>query len=142
VATLLENAGNPTTAANNRLHRLGIGLSVLCLFHCLALPWLLASLPLIALAALPEAARESEWLHAVLIVPVVAISGPMLLRGQPGPLRIVLVTAAFSALIGALFVGNERGEQMLTVLGAMMLMIGHFEAMRRPRAATPLGVSG
>jgi hypothetical protein len=30
-----------------------MGLSVLCLLHCLALPWLLASLPIAVLAALP-----------------------------------------------------------------------------------------
>jgi hypothetical protein len=34
-------------------HRFGIGLSALCLAHCLAAPWLLASLPLVTLATLP-----------------------------------------------------------------------------------------
>nr|WP_143736765.1 hypothetical protein [Erythrobacter dokdonensis] len=34
-----------------------MGLSLLCLVHCFALPWLLARLPAVALAALPEALR-------------------------------------------------------------------------------------
>lgn len=133
MAILLDNAGNPANPADDRLHRVGIGLSVLCLFHCLALPSLLAGLPLIMVAAVPEMARHSEWLHAALIVPVVAVSGPMLLRGSPGVFRTGLVVAAFAALIGALFMGTEDGEQTLTVLGAVMLMLGHIDAMRRYR---------
>ena len=112
-------------------HRFGMGLSVLCLVHCLALPWLLASLPAMALAALPEALREHEWLHAALIGPVLLVSGPALLRGRPGALRSALVVSAFAALIGALFVPDEVGEQALTVAGAALLMAAHWERLRR-----------
>ena len=112
-------------------HRLGMGLSVLCLVHCLALPWLLASLPAVALAALPEALRDNEWLHAALIVPVLLVSGPVLLRGRPGLLRSALVASAFASLIGALFLENEAGEQTLTVAGAALLMAAHWERLRR-----------
>ena len=65
-------------------HRFGMGLSALCLVHCLALPWLLASLPVAVLAMLPEALRDNEWLHAALIAPVLLVSGPVLLRGDQG----------------------------------------------------------
>ena len=112
-------------------HRLGMGLSVLCLVHCLALPWLLASLPAVALAALPEALRDNEWLHAALIVPVLLVSGPVLLRGRLGLLRSALVASAFAALIGALFLESEAGEQALTVAGAALLMAAHWERLRR-----------
>jgi len=108
-----------------------MGLSVLCLLHCLALPWLLASLPAVALAVLPEALRENEWLHVVLIAPVLLVSGPVLLRGSPGLLRSALVFSAFAALIGALVLGNEIGEQALTVAGAALLMAAHWERLRQ-----------
>ena len=112
-------------------HRFGMGLSVLCLVHCLALPWLLASLPAVAIAALPEGLRDNEWLHAALIAPVLLVSGPVLLRGSPGQVRSALVMSAFAALIGALFLGNETGEQALTVAGAALLMAAHWERLRQ-----------
>lgn len=112
-------------------HRFGMGLSVLCLVHCLALPWLLASLPAVALAALPEALRDNEWLHAALIAPVLLVSGPVLLGGQPGLLRSALVLGALAAMIGALFLDNEASEQVLTVAGAALLMAAHWQRLRQ-----------
>ncbi len=113
-------------------HRFGMGLSVLCLLHCLALPWLLASIPAVALAALPEVLRDNEWLHVVLIAPVLLVSGPVLLRGGPGGLlRTALVFSAFAALIGALFLDNEASEQVLTVAGAALLMAAHWQRLRQ-----------
>ncbi|MCR9180567.1 MAG: MerC domain-containing protein [Erythrobacteraceae bacterium] len=112
-------------------HRFGMGLSALCLLHCLALPWLLASLPAAMLAALPEAVRDHEWFHAALIAPVLLVSGTVLLRAAPGRLRTTLVLAAFAALIGALFAASEAGEQALTVIGAALLMAAHWQRLRQ-----------
>lgn len=123
-------ASRAPTTKDTPIHRLGMGLSALCLVHCLALPWLLASLPLVVLAALPEALRDSEWLHAALIAPVVLVSGPVLLRGSPGWGRIALVIAALVMLAGALFADTEAGEQALTVAGALLLLGGHWTALR------------
>ncbi|MFM7403418.1 MAG: MerC domain-containing protein [Erythrobacter sp.] len=120
----------PQVESESPWHRLGIGLSLLCLVHCLALPLLVASLPLVALDALPEALRENEWFHAALIVPVVLVSGPVLLRGHPGGLRTGLVLAGFAALIGALFVDSEAGEKIMTVCGAALLMSAHVARLR------------
>lgn len=111
-------------------HRLGMGLSALCLIHCLALPWLLASLPLVTLAAMPEALRESEWLHAGLIGPVLMVSGPALLRGRPRRSQTGLALAGFAALIGGLLVASEMGERALTVTGATLLMAAHGARLR------------
>jgi hypothetical protein len=111
--------------------RLGIGLSVLCLVHCLALPWLLATLPVVMLAALPAGLRENEWLHAALIAPVLLVSGPVLLRGRPRIERTVLVVVAFAALVGALFFSNPANEQALTVAGGLMLLAAHWDNLHR-----------
>ncbi len=104
---------------------------MLCLLHCIALPWLLASLPVVMLAALPQALQDSEWLHAALIGPVLLVSGPVLLRGRPGMPRTVLVLVAFGAFVGALFVESEVGEQALTLTGAILLLVAHWERLRR-----------
>lgn len=116
---------SPQTLSGAPWHRFGMGLSALCLVHCLALPWLLASLPVVMPAALPEGLRDTEWLHTALILPVLLVSGPALLRGKPVQWQSGLVLGAFAALIGGLFVGNEAGEQGLTVIGAVLLMAAH-----------------
>ena len=94
------------TSANGEApwHRLGMGLSILCLLHCLAMPWLVASLPIAVLGALPEGLRENAWVHAALVAPVLLVSGPVLLRGQPGVMLTTVVLAAFGAFVGGLFV--------------------------------------
>ena len=112
-------------------HRLGMGLSVLCLLHCLALPWLLASLPAVALATFPEAIRDNEWLHAALILPVLLVSGPILLRGRPRVAQNLLVITAFAALIGGLFVASDPGEVALTVAGTLLLFAAHWRQLRK-----------
>lgn len=112
-------------------HRFGMGLSALCLVHCLALPWLLASLPVVMLATLPEALRDNEWLHAALIAPVLLVSGPVLLRGRSDLWHIALVLTAFAALIGGLFAASETVEQVLTVTGAALLLAAHWGRLRR-----------
>lgn len=112
-------------------HRFGMGLSVLCLLHCLALPWLLASLPIAVLAILPEGLRENDWVHAALIAPVLLVSGPVLLRGRTGTAQNLLVIAAFAALIGGLFIASETGEVALTVAGTLLLLAAHWRRLRK-----------
>lgn len=108
----------------------GMGLSVLCLVHCLALPWLLASLPVVLLASLPNL-HDHEWLHIALIVPVLLVSGPVLLRGAPSRWKTGLVLAAFAALIGGLFWEGEVAERALTITGAALLLAAHAVRLRR-----------
>lgn len=114
------------------LHRLGMGLSGLCLAHCLLLPFLLAAAPLALIAWLPRGLAESEWFHAALIAPVVLVSGPALLRG--GGWRVAALVLSVSALIGALFVASETLEVALTVAGATALLAAHWITLRHRRA--------
>ena len=108
-----------------------MGLSLLCLLHCLALPWLLVSLPVTLLAALPVELRENAWVHAALIAPVLLVSGPVLLRGRPGTAQRLLVIAAFAALIAGLLVASEAGEQALTMTGTLLLLAAHGYRLRK-----------
>lgn len=122
---------SPSARSDALWHRFGMGLSFLCLLHCLALPWLLASLPVVVLAALPEGVRENAWVHAALIAPVLLVSGPVLLRGRPGAAQVMLVLAAFAALIGGLFAPGETAEQGLTVAGTVLLLAAHWHRLRK-----------
>ncbi len=125
-------ASSPPTARWEALwHRFGMGLSLLCLLHCLALPWLLSSLPIVMLAALPEGLRENAWVHAALIAPVLLVSGPVLLQGRPGARQGLLVIVAFAALIGGLFAASKTGEQGLTVAGTLLLLAAHWYRLKK-----------
>lgn len=125
-------SGSAEPARNEVLwHRFGIGLSMLCLLHCLVLPLLLAGLPLTVRAVLPDSLRDNEWLHAALILPVLLVSAPVLLRGKPGRWQTGLVLVAFAALIGALFCAGEVAEQVLTVTGAAVLLAAHLARLAR-----------
>ena len=125
-------ASSPPSARSEALwHRFGMGLSLLCLLHCLALPWLLASLPMVLLNALPEGLRENAWVHAALIAPVLLVSGPVLLRGRVGAGQTLLVLAAFAALISGLFAPSEAAEQGLTVAGTLLLLAAHWYRLRK-----------
>ena len=121
----------PTARSEVLRHRFGMGLSVLCLLHCLALPWLLASLPAVIRAALPDEVRESAWVHAALIAPVLLVSGPVLLRSRQGATQTLMVLAAFAALIGGLFAPAEAAEQGLTVAGTVLLLAAHWQRLRK-----------
>jgi len=111
------------------LHRAGMGLSGLCLIHCLMMPFMLAALPLSFVASLPFGWIEPEWFHAALIGPVVLVSGTALLRG--GGKWLVVLVAAMAALVAALLVPSEVLETALTTAGASALLTAHWFGLRR-----------
>jgi len=113
---------------HDRSDRLGISLSVLCLIHCLVLPPFLAVLPLIILEPLPGWLHDSEWFHATLLFPVLLISGPVLAAGGKYDRSIwILAFLAFGLLTFALAVEPELIEQLVTMSGAVLLVIAHIK---------------
>lgn len=106
-----------------------VGLSLLCVIHCLFLPIILILMP--ALTGL--LAFNDELFHRMLLVAVVPISAialvigylhhrshRVLLIGLVG-LTILIVTSA----LGHAIVG-KHGEIALTVLGTSIIAYGHF----------------
>lgn len=115
--------------------RIGIALSGLCLIHCLALPVLVALLPVLASSAMGDFA-EAEWFHAAMLVPVVLVSGSVLGRRVTRVRWLApLMVAAFGTMVGALFVGEDWQEQALTVVGASLLILAHWLNLREHRPA-------
>jgi hypothetical protein len=118
------------------LDRFSIGLSALCLLHCLAIPLLVSITPVIATFAFAD---ESFHLALIaLVVPTSALALGLGCRKHRG-LRVLalglaglllLSTAAFSEALGL----GEVGETALTVLGALVVASAHLINYRACRA--------
>ena len=105
---------------------LGAWLSFLCILHC-ALPLLLvafgASLGLNQIAD----AFHHEWLHALLLIPVILIlfvSLPKAYFSHRNPQPAILgVIGVCSLVIGVM--AGEQWESFLTFMGSMMVIYSH-----------------
>jgi hypothetical protein len=112
-----------------------IGLSALCLVHCLALPLLAAALPLAG-----DWAR-AEWVHPLFV----AIAAPLSLgalwlnsRGAKRPPALLAMAAAGLALLLAGAFGGGL-EHVLTVAGSLTLVAAHLWNWRRRHGEAACG---
>ncbi len=106
-----------------------IGLSGLCILHCLALPILAGALPLAATWA------EAEWVHKAFVLLAIPVSGyAIFLKGAFSRDRIfvIFVTVGLALLIVSAFVESlTKFEQPLTSAGAFLVGSGHLWRWRR-----------
>lgn len=107
--------------------KLAIGLSWLCVMHCLALPIILILLPSLTVLGL-----EDESFHFWMLVAVLPTSLYALFIGckQHQQHRLLAVgLGGLLVLLLAFFFGHdwlgEYGEKGLTVVGAMMVAYSH-----------------
>jgi len=109
---------------NNRwLYWDGLGgfLSLLCLIHCMVLPWLAALLPITLL--LDESAHIWLFLALAPAAVMAAISG---YRTHRQHLPIILIVPGVMLVGGAAFTPiSESLEVSLTIVGSLLLIIGH-----------------
>jgi len=117
-------------------NNLAIGLSAMCILHCLATPLLLVLLP--SLSALN---LESEAFHGWLLIGVIPTSVFSLLVGckQHKRYRVLAVgICGLLFLISAVFVedlaNGELLEKVLTVVGASIVALGHYMNFRLCRS--------
>jgi len=112
-----------------------IGASLLCLIHCIGLPILFALLPAMATVGVPS----SEWLHLVLLLTAVPLSGIALVAGYRAHGRIVPLALGGAGLIalatGLVFASIPAAETVFTVVGSLALAAGHVGNWRRLRVA-------
>lgn len=97
-----------------------IGLSVLCVAHCLALPILAASSPAFSDWV------GSEWIHAVVILVAAPLSA--LALWHPGQSRLVIGLGIVGVLLLGLGLAHWPagiGETALTVAGSLALGLAH-----------------
>lgn len=121
-----------TPSTSRRGDLIGMGLSGLCLVHCVLLGPLLALLPMVSRELLPGWESGPEWFHAVLLFPIIIVSGPVLLRGaRSNPLIGAIGAAALALIGGALLVELEATERALTIAGSLLLVSAHVLNLRR-----------
>jgi hypothetical protein len=111
--------------------RLAIGLSILCLVHCLALPIAVLAAPALEAAVL---GTESP-VHWVLLGLALPISCYALWHGfRHHGHRIVLVLGAIGLalmLFGVSHVAGHAFEMPLTVVGVALLLAAHVQNIRQ-----------
>lgn len=108
------------------LDGVAVGLSALCLIHCLALPLIVAGLPFLAQFA--EGHLHAQMLVVVLPLSIVALG--LGFRHHRNP-HILLAGVAGMALltIGALVAHDNWGlfaDRAFTIVGALVLAAAHF----------------
>lgn len=107
-----------------------VGLSALCLVHCLALPALALLLPVLGFWA------QAEWVHVVFVLiaaPVAVLAFIDLRAGRPRSWRLTAVAIAGLGLMiaGALEIPTPGAERVLTVIGGLLLAGAHLTNWRR-----------
>lgn len=95
-----------------------IGLSGLCLIHCLALPVAAAFMPLMGVLS------EAEWVHVAVLMTAAPLSAGALLLSRPrNPIAIAVALTGLSVMVAAL--AYPGLETMMTVAGGLLLATGH-----------------
>ncbi|MCR5876242.1 MerC domain-containing protein [Phenylobacterium sp. J426] len=105
-----------------------LGLSSLCLAHCLALPVLATALPLLGAWA------EAEWVHALFVMIAAPLAATALLRPGHGlkPSAGLLAMGFLGlALLAFGALGPAAHERTATLLGALLVAAAHVLNWRR-----------
>ena len=106
-----------------RIDAAAIGVSTLCILHCLALPFFASLLPILTSAA------EAEWAHKALVIASAPLAFAALLLTGPGQNRLIFAGLAIigvAALFAGAFVHEFHDyEKILTAGGALTLASAH-----------------
>ncbi len=95
-----------------------IGLSGLCLVHCLALPVAAAVSPMLGVWS------EAEWVHLTFVLLAAPLSAAALVMTRPRrPAAMALAATGLALLAAALFF--HETETAMTVAGGLILASGH-----------------
>ena len=113
---------SPLAIPTNRLDRFAIGLSGLCMVHCLATSVLLA------LVASAGSMLGADWIHEVglglaMIMGAIALGRGILEHGYSMPSAVGGL--GLGVMAGALTLPHNGTEAVYTVLGVGILALGH-----------------
>jgi len=113
------------------LDQIGIGLAGLCAVHCVATLILVAGLGIGGHFLLSHEIHE-YGLAAAFLIAAIAIGWGAQRHRQLGPFLIAL--SGFSFMGAALFIGHGALEAVLTIIGVILVSIGHLTNIRAVRA--------
>jgi len=118
-----------------KLDAIGVGLSGLCLVHCLLLPFFIILVPTLAASVI-----ASEWTHVVLVACALPISAFAFWNGARCHARwfpALFGATGLALMVTGIFVPEGAHEEILlneetvlTVIGATLLAIGHISNQR------------
>jgi hypothetical protein len=113
---------SPLAIPTHRLDRYAIGLSGLCMVHCLATSVLLA------LVASAGSMLGADWIHEVglglaMIMGAIALGRGILEHGYSMPSAVGGL--GLGVMAGALTLPHDGTEAVYTVLGVAILALGH-----------------
>ena len=121
IKTLLSYADNMRLAS--AVDGPAIGVSLLCIAHCLLLPLAASTLPLAGPLA------EAEWVHKLLVIVSILFmvtAGLSYKTYRHSPVFVLLALIGVSFLCAGAFVEQlKEAEQALTVIGAIGLSLAH-----------------
>lgn len=114
-----------------------IGLSVVCLIHCLVLPVALVLFPSVLVSYFAQ-----EWVHQLAVMFAVPVSMFALTMGCGSHKRIWILALGvlgiaillFPLLLFPLLVGTEALETPMTIVGASIIAASHIANMRTCRS--------
>lgn len=105
------------------IDRSAITISTLCLIHCLVLPIIATSLPVLGVLA------ETEWLHRLFVVMTIPLALIAFLPPLNTRYKYVMRTLACSGVAllaaGAFVEAWHDYETQLTVFGALLIGVAH-----------------
>lgn len=113
-----------------------VGLSALCLVHCLALPALALILPVLGLWA------QAEWVHVAFVLVAAPVAGLSFVdlstrRPKSWPLAGLAVVGLGLLVAGALELPIVPDERLLTVPGGLLLAAAHIANWRGRHRGAP-----
>jgi hypothetical protein len=112
--------------------RLGIGISGVCMAHCLILPILITTMPF-----WPLGERIHAWLHpifAALLIPITAVAAFSGWREHRQHVILAILSVGLVIVLAAGIIGHEAPgsllETSLTLVGSTLLITGHWRNWR------------
>ncbi len=126
--TYMGRMGSLIPRIRGRLDRLGVLLSCLCAVHCVAGLVLVAGLGLGGSMLLDPAIHRVGLLLATIIAGV-AIGIGAIRHRRAAPFVVAMTGLSFMG--GALAVGHGPEEAVLTIIGVILVSVGHILNLRR-----------
>ena len=113
--------------------RVGIGLSLLCLFHCLLLPFVVMLMPALEFFPVVESSGHTELVHGGLLLFILPAAYLGWVRGyrRHGNLSVMVTGMVGLALLGLAFqFSDNRVHVAFTSVGGLMILYAHFVNLR------------